>query len=228
MKFTLRRVAVELIRKDNWKIFESYLLRVANTYPDTLQLVAQFLCTYRQAGYPIDRVALRRTLESLLTEHAPYSHHSEVAWALWIAIDNSIKLSRSAVQPITNVKSSVCALLVLHLDSLGLTSGRLSNSNLRLRCQAGALHTDDWLLAYQAEKDCIFSGLAPYVSLDPNFSHLLSNGVTFYDKTATQRHLFTIKQIDDPLVTENDIFDLEENPNEYLEFFDVDEEYIDW
>lgn len=228
MKFALRRVAVELIRKDNWTIFESYLLRVANTYPDTLQLVAQFFRTYRQAGYLIDRVALRRTLESLLREHAPYSHHSEVAWALWIAIDNSVKLSRAVVQPITNVQSSVCALLVLHLDSLGLTSGRLTTSDLRLKCQASALQTEDWLLAYQAERDGIFAGSAAYVSVDPNFSHLLSNGVTFYDKTATQKHLFTIKQIDDPLMTEEDIFDLEENPNEYLEFFDVDEEYIDW
>lgn len=227
MKFALRRVAVELIRKDNWKLFESYLLRVANTYPDTLQLVAQFLCTYREAGFSIDLVALRRTLETLLREHVPYGRHSEVAWALWIAIDNSVKLSRAVVQPITNVQSSVCALLVLHLDSLGLASGRLSTSDLRLKCQANSLNTEDWLLAYQAERDTIFTGLATYVSTDPTYSHLLSNGVTFYNKNATQKHLFTIKQADPLLEIPDDIFELEENPNEYLEFFDVDEEYID-
>lgn len=228
MKFALRRVAVELIRKDNWTIFESYLLRVAITYPDTLQLVSQFLCTYRVAGFHIDLVALRRTLETLLREHAPFGHHSEVAWALWIAIDNSVKLSRSVVQPITNAQSSICALLVLHLESLGLTSGRLSTSNLKLKCNASSLQTEDWLLAYQAEKDSLFSGLAAYVSADPNFSHLLSSSVTFYDKNASQKHLFTIKAADPLLDIPDDIFELEENPNEYLEFFDVDEEYIDW
>jgi len=228
MKFALRRVAVELIRKDNWKLFESYLLRVANTYPDTLQLVAQFLCTYREVGFSIDLVALRRTLEALLREHAPYGHHSEVAWTLWIAIDNSVKLSQTVVQPITNIQSSVCALLVLHLESLGLTSGRLSTSNLKQKCQASSLQTENWLLAYQAEKDCIFSGLPPYVAVDKNFSHLLSNGVTFYDKNSTQKHLFTIKETPFLLGYADDIFELEDNPNEYLEFFDIDEEYIDW
>jgi Reverse transcriptase (RNA-dependent DNA polymerase) len=227
MKFALRRVAVELIRKDNWTIFESYLLRVANIYPDTLQLVAQFLCTYRAAKYPIDSVALRRTLESLLREHAPYGHHSEVAWALWIALDNGVKLSQFVVQPITSVKSSICALLVLHLQSLGLTSGKISIADLKSRCNAVSLLTEDWLLAYQAEKDKTFAGLPVYVAADPNFSHLLSNNVTFYDKTAKQKHLFTVRQPDNSPVKVDDVFDLEENPNQYLEFFDVDEEYID-
>jgi 3-hydroxymyristoyl/3-hydroxydecanoyl-(acyl carrier protein) dehydratase len=54
------------------------------------------------------------------------------------------------------------------------------------------------------------------------------NNITFYDKTAKQKHLFSVKQQDYPLLMVDEIFDLEENPNEYIEFFDVDEEYIDW
>jgi hypothetical protein len=229
MKFALRRVAVELIRKENWGVFESYLLRVANTHPDTLQLVAQFLCTYKAASYPIDSVALRRTVEGLLREHVPYLHHSEIAWTLWIAIQNNVKVSRQLVQPITEMRSSVCALLLLHLASAGLVSGlQLSTSELVAKCNGAALSGEDWLLAYQSERDNLFPGVTPFVSTHADFSVFLNNGVTFYDRTATQVPLFTVKEEDDHFGADEDVFDQEENPNRRLTFADVDEEYIDW
>jgi hypothetical protein len=229
MKFALRRVAVELIRKENWSVFESYLLRVANTHPDTLQLVSQFLCTYRAANYRIDSVALRRTVEGLLREHVPYLHHSEIAWTLWIAIQNNVKVSRQFAQPIAGMRSSVCALLLVHLESAGLVSGgQLSIGELIAKCNTSGLHSEDWLLAYQSERDRLFHSVGPFVSTHPEFSVLHANGVTFYDRTATQAPLFTVKDEDDEFGLGEDVFDQENNPNRRLTFAGVDEEYIDW
>ena len=229
MKFALRRVAVELIRKENWSVFESYLLRVANTHADTLQLVAQFLHTYKGANYPIDLIAVRRTLEALLREHVPFQHHSEIAWTLWIAIQNNVKVSRQFVQPIASVRSSVCALLLMHLHAAGLVAGHaLSTTELTARCSAVALNTENWLLAYQSERDHLFPSMASFVAGHSEFGVLLANGLTFYDRSATQSPLFTVKDEDDEFDSGEAVFDQEENPNSRLNFSDVDEEYIDW
>lgn len=227
MKFALRRVAVEVIRTEHWHIFESYLLRVALSYPDTLQLVSQFFSTYRGLGYPINKHALSRMLHSVLAEHAIYARHSETAWALWVAIQNAVKVKASLIKPLTRSHSSVCALLVLDLQSRGLVSGKLSVSDWSALCSAADLYTSNWMLAYQAERDNLFPGLPSYVAADPDFGQLITRGVTFYDPTRSQRALFSVHEDDDLGLTQNDILRLERNPNPFVEFLDVDEEYID-
>jgi hypothetical protein len=224
MKFALKRIATELIRPDSWPVFEAYLLRTAIAYPDTLQLVSQFLLTYREAGYGIDKIALRRMLESILLEHAMRGHHFETAWCLWIAIDNSVEMPVRILRSITEQESSICALLALDLSSRGLCNGRISQSAWKSRCSADNLNGPHWLLAYQSERDGFFPGHPSFVASDPIWGPLLARGVTFYDRGRKQSALFNIVA---PDKSRTEVLDMEGNPNEFLEFVDVDEEYID-
>ena len=70
--------------------------------------------------------------------------------------------------------------------------------------------------------------MASFVAGHSEFGVLLANGLTFYDRSATQSPLFTVKDEDDEFDSGEAVFDQEENPNSRLNFFDVDEEYIDW
>jgi hypothetical protein len=225
MKFALRRVAVEVIRRESWATFESYLLRTAVAFPDTLQLVSQFFATYRRFGYEIDKSAVKRALETILSEGAGFGRHSETAWALWIAIENSIRISSMVIQPIAGIRSSVCALLALDLLARGLIAGRIRADEWLARCNAASLYTADWLLAFQAERDNLFP-LPGYSAADLRFGSLWANAVTFYERNATQRPLFSVNPT--PLgPSQDEILDSEDNPNDLVEFEDVDEEYID-
>ena len=78
----------------------------------------------------------------------------------------------------------------------------------------------------EAERDNLFPGLESYVDASSAFRPLLKRKVTFYDRAARQSLLFVPKNaLEDKEL--KGILDMEDNPNEYLDFLEVDEKYID-
>lgn len=183
MVYALRRAGRVIVRKENWDLFEAHVCLVASAHPVTLQTVARLLSTYRGLGYPIGKVALSRLANSLLCEHAPLEHHSEVAWCLWICKELDLDISETAVNLVAEMNSSICGLILLDMDA----SGKLPKSPPTARWKPlekpEALWDDLWMLSYEAGVRG-WGGLSDaHIKADPHFNELWMRNVRFYDTT---------------------------------------------
>ncbi|MBK7236344.1 MAG: RNA-directed DNA polymerase [Sterolibacteriaceae bacterium] len=123
VQYALRRIETEIIKSVNWDVFQAYLLRCMDCYPNTIPECALIISTYIQHILSVvtkKRQQRKEYLTSRIAEHAPLAHHSEVAWLLWLALHLKVKIGKEAVVPIEQMKSSVCLLLALALEDKGL------------------------------------------------------------------------------------------------------------
>lgn len=165
---------------ENWKLYESILIRIMTTYPYTLSKVAQILRCCRDY-YELDRDKLSGVVSSLICKHAPLEHHSEVAWALWLA--KALKLNiEDAGEHLPAVQSGVCALLALDNMNAGLVRG-VTPSDWKKDFSEQGLKSRRWLLAYEAPRKG-WSGekSAGYIEHDKFFAALHSRDVSFYNE----------------------------------------------
>lgn len=193
MVYALKRVSSTVIRKECWDAFEAHVCHVALAYPNTLQHVARIFSTYQRVGYPLKTARLSRLVNALIEDHAPLGHHSEVAWSLWMVKDLGLALSSENVDRLSEVHSSVCALLLLDLEQ----SGRLPKPPKRTYWKGfesvEALHGDLWLLSYEAGVRG-WGGLSDaHVQADPYFELLRQRNVRFYEIGASVSPLFSVK-----------------------------------
>jgi hypothetical protein len=108
----------------------------------------------------------------------------------WIAVARVGILSKSAVEAVQVLESSVCALIALDLESNGLLSASLDKS-LWMQSMTGAgLRSSLWLLAYEADlKGWLTGPVSNFVESDPYFSILKAKNVSFYDVKKNVLHI---------------------------------------
>jgi hypothetical protein len=241
MVYALRRVSSVILREENWSPFEAQLCLVAAAHPVTLQTIARIFATYAGLGYPIGKVQLSRLVNSLLAEHAPLEHHSEVAWCLWICKEIGLTVSPANVDLVSEMNSSVCALILLDLASAGTLSKVPSPSRWKPFEQPDALWEDLWMLSYEAGVRGWGGMSDSHIKADPHFDELRRRNVRFYDPTVSLSPLIALKP--DALKSRNvetiaqllklhniaDAFDHEDDEDDYgnpLESEDEDDEEL--
>lgn len=142
MVYALKRVSSVVVRKENWGNFEAHLCHIALAYPNTLQSVARLLSTYAHVGYPLHRARLERLVNATVQDHAPLGLHSEMAWSLWMCKDLGLLLSDANVDIVSEMQSSVCALLLMDLTSQGGLGKHPTNAYWKQFGTADALSSD--------------------------------------------------------------------------------------
>ena len=184
--FAVRKTSRYLIQRENWDIYEPFLLRVARENSNCLDAVVKILCTYAAIGYPISN-RVKEFAETLIEEHAPYNHHFEVAWTLWLCRSLAIRLGERATQLVARVENSICACLVLMLRSRTLLTGRGAISDWTGKVDENDLQGEHWMLVYEAgrRKSWPLPGAEDAVNADPHFRVLRDQGVSFFDASAT-------------------------------------------
>ncbi|MFC4422601.1 RNA-directed DNA polymerase [Cupriavidus pampae] len=227
MIYALKKSSSVIVRKNNWDRFEAHVCQVAMGYPNTLQTVARIFSTYKSVGYPLSKARLSRFINALIEDHAPLGHHSEVAWCLWMAKDLGLHLSEENIDLVAEMHSSVCALILMDLNSTGSLTKVPKNTFWKAQEKSSALYDDLWLLAYEAGIRG-WSGFAnTHIAADAAFNCLLALNVHFYDQSATLKPLFTAKQ--DALARKNlagveALFDLDDVEN-WLDYEEGDGGY---
>jgi hypothetical protein len=193
MVYALRKLGSTIVRKDNWATFEAQLCLVAAAHPVSLQTIARLLSTYAGLGYPVDRRRLSRLVNSLISEHAPLEHHSEVAWCLWMCKDLELDLLPSNIDLVAEMNSSVCALTLLDLSNRGKLKKSPAASHWKaLECR-DALWDDLWMLSYEAGVRG-WGGLSDsHIRADAHFDELRKRNVRFYADNASLAPLFAPK-----------------------------------
>lgn len=191
MVYALRRAESVIVRKENWAPFEAQLCLAAAAHPVALQTVARILSTYSKLGYQLDRSRLTRLVNSLLGEHAPLEHHSEVAWCLWICKELGLSISQANIDLVAEMNSAVCALILLDLAASGSLAKSPPASKWKVVERPDALWEDSWMLSYEAGVRGWVSDT--HIQADPHFNELRSRNVRFYDPSATLAPLYTPK-----------------------------------
>ena len=225
VQYALRRVETEIIKSVNWDIFQAYLLRCMDFYPNTIPECALIISTYIQ-HIPIVVTRAKRQWQEYLTsriaEHAQFAHHSEVAWLLWLALQLKIKIGREAVEQIEKIKSSVCLLLALALEDKKLLARRLSRKALPPLNAPEAPYGENWLLMYEGAVKGWLPSALPALQADPYFSELAKKHVEFIDLSLLPTPIFKKKDS----APETDSFDTDEEVYRWFEFRESDDDYL--
>jgi hypothetical protein len=165
-------------------LVEDLLLQVARTEAGTLPVVLEIVLSRRELQSRKQKRA--ELLIATILEHAPQRHSSEVAWSIWGCIAIGIFLSKEAVAAILQMEDSVCTLLLLHAQNLGLASAKRVLRILEAVMTTDELYDSRWLLAYEANlKRWINCPKGDHVANDRNFGKLKAAGVSFYDPSKT-------------------------------------------
>lgn len=186
MKYALGVVRGSDVRIDhgNWPLFQGMLLGSVVSTPGLLAAVRPILLAYRDEGYRIDDDALRAIIDALVREHVTLRHSSEVAEALWTAIEFGLGLEKPLAETLAKSDDAAIALLALDARERGLI-GRdaLDTSMWEALVTAEGLWRSSWLLVYEAtRRGWLVGSEDPAIRADPWFAPLFKAHVSFYDE----------------------------------------------
>ena len=165
----------------NWGLYQSALLHILHNHPYAMDKVAQALRKQRKRHLPLNTTRWTEVLTSLIARCAPLGHHSEVAWALWLAKVAGFRINQKATMQLPKVQSSICALLALDCRERKLLDKdkTLNTTPWREHLSAKGLKGPCWLLAYEAPMQG-WLGNGKFIDGDPFFSDLKKRDVMFY------------------------------------------------
>lgn len=182
LDFAIKRTMAIKVRVENWHRYETYLLKAVRVNPTTIPAVVKIFVNYKAKGYKLCLDRISKLITDLIGRCAPTSSHAEVAWMLFLAKALRIKLAASSIAPVTELESSVCALLTLDLRSRSLVTGKIDTSLWEQSMNGAGLTSNNWLLAYEAEiKGWLPTPAPSFIAAHPQFSVLKRYGVSFYD-----------------------------------------------
>jgi hypothetical protein len=223
MKYGLRQISSQIVKKSNWETFESYLIKCGYGFPNTIQTVVHIFCTYAAHGYPLNIDAIRRFIDVKLQDAALSDHHGEVSWLLWLCKELQLKLSNKAAIEVMRMDSSVCKLVLLDLRKSKLIDAAFDRSALKALATSKALTEAHWLLSYEAgRRGWLGTRSRGHILGHQWFASLVKAKVQFYDEKARLAPLFSPKN--GGAVVD---FDSDEDIGVDFEFEDIDEEYFD-
>jgi len=206
LNYAIKVTKSSTIHSDNWREYETYLLRAARANHTTIPTVVQILTNYNAKNFNLDKIRIAKLVHDLISQCSPTGRHAEIAWALFLAKALKIPLKSNLFDHILKMESATCALLTLDIRSRGLIEGTIDTSTWKSSLTTDGLNTSMWLLAYEAKKkDWMQSDTPTYVDDHEHFSVLLSKGVTFYDPKKNVNHIPSAKKAASPMATEHTI-----------------------
>jgi len=166
-----------------WRTFQGLLFNAVTADPASFPVAIVLFDRHVAAGRTVNRTAARSTIESIVARHAPLGHGSEVAWALWMAIQFAVALFDQTAAVVSSMEDDVVALLALDANQRGLFSaGALNTTTWQALASApDALGGEHWLLAYEGNRKGWLQ--CPTVGTHAFFSVLEANQISFYDPT---------------------------------------------
>jgi hypothetical protein len=172
----------------NLPLLQQLLLQATNVEPGVLRRVVSQFASFTRRGDTVDRVMIGEVLTGHVARQAPIGHNSEVAWALWGAIELGCQLGASASDALDKVNDDVVALIALDADARGGVLARpLDKTSLLATMEPSELRGEHWLLSYEAAVKKWLPCPVGHLQSDSFFGQLAAAGVSFYDQTAVSK-----------------------------------------
>ena len=181
--FELRTVT---ITKKSWKIFEDLLLKSALIEPAILDIVTRILLTYKSYLDTDSKTKLYELIELIIENHSPVRHNFEVAWALWLAKTFEIKIKKSLVDSVIQMKDSISLLILLDIlkNTALIDDYPTAFSDIATDITEDTFFSQLWLLAYEGLKKGWISLSTPNLIDNNHFFKILKDlDIEFYDST---------------------------------------------
>lgn len=228
VKYGLKKISTVIIKKQNWDIYEAYLLKCGYSFPNTLQVITTILSTYNHYKYPIDKGAIQNFCNNLILSHSLSEGHSEIAWALWLAKELDITILKNSVRAIESISSSVCVLIAIDLYHSGLAKAKPYKNNLLNYCNKHSLYNENWLLSYEAgRRNWLYNKDKKHIEDDDFFKELLDLDIAFYLETNRCKRVFKLKKKQENIIDIDALFESNDDIDDFFEFEEEDEEYFD-
>jgi hypothetical protein len=225
VKYGLKQLSSTIVKTSNWPVLESYILKCGYGFPNTIQVIAHILATYRHHGYPLNLDAITRFCNNLIQSSAVADHHGEVSWLLWICKELSIDLEAGVVKEVERMASPVCTVILLDLHRSGILTKPIDIQSLSQYAVSDALKGPDWLLAYEGgRRKWLGNTNIAFIANNIFFGPLRRAGVGFYDTTKKIAPMFDFKAAG--MLGPFD-FDSDDAIEDNFEFDNMDEEYFD-
>jgi len=167
------------IKDENWKIFESFLLKSMLVEPSILEIASRIFETYKNS---LSKEKIKTVLVKILEIHCELNHHYETVWVLWIFKQLALELPEDIPNKVINTGDNFSILLLLDMDKSNLIAGGgLSRQTKQsITDFLDSAQTTDWLLYYEAVeiKKWIIS------TQRTGFDSLKNAKVSFYNQRA--------------------------------------------
>jgi hypothetical protein len=185
LKYCIARISSETIEEENWEAFEGFLLQAIALETGTLPLALSALLHYQDIGQTLNLDLIQEIMNRVIDDHATIGHGSEVAWALWAAIELNLRIQKVPGQKAVQMEDPVVSLLACHLAVKNLMDPAVDLSNLLSRTSPDDLYGNMWLFAYEVNKKGWLSppSGANSVASDAFFKYLQDNNVQFYEES---------------------------------------------
>jgi len=182
LAYAIKRSRSFRILDESFEYYVSLLLQISRRDTSCLPAVVQILAEANYRKRPLDRDLIKKFIVDVIRYNAPIHYYFEVSWALFLSKALKINLDRVSLKDVFSAESSVCALLVLDLNSRGQIIGGIDTGYWQSLYSADALKSNMWLLVYEATLKGWLPAAAPcFVSNDALFGPMLAKKVSFYD-----------------------------------------------
>lgn len=184
LMYALKTVRKVIIRKENWSIFESLILNVANEDTSTIPIVIDVIESYKFRGYIIDLEKLGIFVNSIIEYHIDYNHEFEVIWALSMARRIGIKIKEENVKLLLSSDNSIIRIMVMLLEEKGLLEGNRNFTHYKESFTEESLYDSNWLFVYEC---CIQGWLGQdknveYIKDNKFYKQILDFNISFINK----------------------------------------------
>ncbi len=217
LKFALGKLTKKPFAEDAQRVAEDLVLQCGRVEAGCLPHVLTILLR-RRVPRPFWTETLTQTFNSVVRDHAPQRHSSEVAWALWACLGFKLNVTDVAAQAVLAMEDSVCSLLLFqaHLD--GLLGGATDLNTWKTSLGSDDLNGPRWLLAYELARNGFTLDVTGenYVTRDPLFGFLYKEGVQFFDGKRVGKVPRGLLPADEEDIEEEDEND-EDETDEYSE-----------
>jgi hypothetical protein len=195
LRYAIAKTGSETYSSSKFETYQNLLLQCISSEAGTIMYALSELLFYYRRGYSIQKKKVGGIIENIVNQDALHGHASEVAWAVWMAINLDIDLSKASVDLAKKVDDPVIPIVLLHARSKGLTPSSFKGDTWCDVMEPRELYGPNWLLAYEAN----IKGWLPsnskndHVDARSEFKWLKDNNVSFYNEDADGRYVETWK-----------------------------------
>ncbi|SFK54964.1 Reverse transcriptase (RNA-dependent DNA polymerase) [Falsiroseomonas stagni DSM 19981] len=180
--FAAKRAASFTVDQTNMSHLVRWLLYAARRAPSCLSFIVEHLSAISVEDFMSDNEIKAYILQQL-PRKAEAVHTHEVAWLLFWAREMRLSLPSTVMGKITDLRSSVVAMLTLDLMQNNLIAGEIDISAWRASATAEGLRSGLWLVAYEATKRewWPMRQASGFVSGHQFFGDIWERNIYFYD-----------------------------------------------
>ncbi|MBV8894791.1 RNA-directed DNA polymerase [Bradyrhizobium sp.] len=172
--------------------YVTFLLRLCRKDSSCLPAVVQILVESNHLGKVLDRSLIQKFIVDIIRFNAPIHNYFEVSWVLFLAKALRVVLKNSDLKDVFGAESSVCALLLMDLNSRKLIDGGIDTSYWQTIYGKDGLRSNMWLFVYEATLKKWIAPASPcFVDSHPLFGVMLRRKVSFYD---VEKNVHTTKR----------------------------------